>query len=139
MPRVKAIDHVAMVVTDLQNGLSFWRDALGMDVREIKNVPAEGSRIAFLPVDAAQIELILPTMQDSGVAKFLVKRGPGMHHICLEVDDLEGMLIELKSRGLRLINETPRLAEGGLMYAFVHPDSAGGVLVELYQKSPQSL
>ncbi len=134
MPKVKAIDHVAMVVTDIQNGLSFWRDALGMDVREIKELPAESSRIAFLPLGASQIELILPTTQDSGVAKFLVKRGPGMHHICLEVDDLEGMLVELKSRGLRLINETPREAEGGLKYAFVHPDSAGGVLVELYQK-----
>ncbi len=133
MPRVKSINHVAMVVADMEKSLAFWRDALGMEVRQLRDVPAEGSRIAFLPLTGSEIELVLPTTEDSGIAKFLAKRGPGMHHICLEVDDLAGMLAQLKLRGFRLIHETPRLAEGGVKYAFVHPDSTGGVLVELYQ------
>ncbi len=135
MPKVKSIDHVAMVVADMQKSLSFWRDGLGINVSELREVPAESSRIAFLPLRGSEVELVLPTAEDTGIAKFLAKRGPGMHHLCLEVDDLEGMLAQLKLRGFRLINETPRRAEGGLSYAFVHPDSTGGVLVELYQKS----
>jgi methylmalonyl-CoA/ethylmalonyl-CoA epimerase len=133
MPRVKSINHVAMVVADMKTSLSFWKDALGMDVRELRDVPAESSRIAFLPLAASEVELVLPTTDDSGVAKFLAKRGPGMHHICLEVDDLDAMLAQLKTHGIRLIHEEARVAAGGVRYAFVHPESAGGVLVELYQ------
>jgi len=79
------------------------------------------------------VELVLPTTDDSGISKYLAKRGPGMHHICLEVDDIGGMLSQLKSKGVRLINEEPRKAADGKQYAFIHPESAGGVLVELYQ------
>ena len=134
MPKVVSINHVAMVVGDLDASLSFWRDALGMELGELRDVPAESSRIAFLPLAGSEVELVLQTTEDSGVAKFLAKRGPGMHHICLEVDDLEAMLAQLKARGIRLIHEEPRTASGGIRYAFVHPESAGGVLVELYQK-----
>ena len=133
MPKVKAINHVAVVVDDMDKSLSFWRDALGIRLQELRDVPAEKSQVAFLPLAGSEIELVKPTSDDSGIAKYLAKRGPGMHHICVEVDDIEGMLAQLKSRGIRLINETPRLAADGKKYAFVHPESTSGVLVEIYQ------
>ena len=133
MPKIKRINHVAMVVPDMDQALSFWRDALGMDLHELRDVPSEQSQVAFLPLPGSEVELVRPTTVDSGIAKYLAKRGPGMHHICLEVDDIEGMLSQLKARGVRLINETPRSAADGKRYAFIHPESTGGVLVELYQ------
>ena len=133
MPKVKQINHVAVVVRDMEKALLFWRDALGMEMHELREVPAEKSRVAFLPLPGSEVELVLPTTEDSGVAKYLAKRGPGMHHICLEVDDIEGMLSQLKSKGVRLINEEPRTAADGKRYAFIHPESTSGVLVELYQ------
>lgn len=133
MPKVKAIHHVAVVVEDMEKSLAFWRDALGMDLHELRDVPAEKSQVAFMPLDGAEVELVMPTTDDSGIAKYLAKRGAGMHHICLQVDDIVGMLSQLKSKNIRLINEEPRKAEDGKQYAFIHPESTGGVLVELYQ------
>ena len=133
MSKVEAINHIAVVVDDMEKSLSFWRDALGMDLHELRDVPAEKSQVAFLPLAGSEIELVKPTSDDSGIAKYLAKRGPGMHHICVEVDDIEGMLAQLKSKGIRLINEEPRIAADGKKYAFVHPESTSGVLVELYQ------
>ena len=133
MAKIKQIDHVAVVVDDMDKSLSFWRDALGLQMTELHDVPAEKSRIAFLPAGEAEVELVQPTTADSGIAKYLAKHGPGMHHICLEVDDIERMLSQLKTKGVHLINEEPRTADDGKKYAFVHPDSTGGVLVELYQ------
>ncbi len=133
MSKVKAVNHVAVVVDDMEQSLSFWRDALGMDLHELRDVPAEKSQVAFLPLAGTEIELVKPTSDDSGIAKYLAKRGPGMHHICVEVDDIEEMLTQLKSKGIRLINEEPRVAADGKKYAFVHPESTSGVLVELYQ------
>jgi len=133
MPTIKRIHHVAVVVNDLDQSLSFWRDALGMDLHELRDVPAEQSQVAFLPLAGTEVELVRPTTTDSGIAKYLAKRGPGMHHLCLEVDDVAGMLAQLKAKGVRLINEEPRVAADGRKYAFVHPESTGGVLVELYQ------
>jgi methylmalonyl-CoA/ethylmalonyl-CoA epimerase len=134
MPKVNSIDHVAVVVDNLEASLSFWRDALGIELRGLNDVPAEASRVAFLPVGQSDVELVLPTSLDSGVAKYLAKRGPGMHHLCLEVDDLMGMLRQLSAKGVRLINDEPRTSADGKTYAFVHPESTGGVLVELYEK-----
>ena len=133
MPKIKAINHVAVVVEDMEKSLAFWRDALGIELRELRDVPAEKSQVAFLPLAGAEVELVRPTTDDSGIAKYLAKRGPGMHHLCLEVDDIQGMLAQLKARNIRLINEEPRLAADGKKYAFIHPESTGGVLVELYQ------
>ena len=133
MPIVKHIHHVAVVVDNMQNSLSFWRDALGIDLHELRDVPAEKSQVAFLPLAGSEVELVMPTSEDSGIAKYLAKRGPGMHHICLEVDDIAGMLAQLRSKNVRLINEEPRTAADGKQYAFIHPESTGGVLVELYQ------
>jgi len=133
MPSIKQINHVAVVVEDMQKSLSFWRDALGIDVHEVRDVPAEMSQVAFLPLAGSEIELVQPTSDDSGIAKYLAKRGPGMHHICLEVDDIDGMLAQLAAKNVRLINEQPRTGTDGKKYAFIHPESTGGVLVELYQ------
>jgi len=133
MPKVKKINHVAVVVDDMEKALSFWKDALNMDLHELRDVPAEQSQVAFLPLPGSEVELVMPTTDDSGIAKYLSKRGPGMHHICLEVDDIEGMLEQLRSKNVRLINEEPRTTSDGKKYAFIHPESTAGVLVELYQ------
>jgi methylmalonyl-CoA/ethylmalonyl-CoA epimerase len=133
MPSIKKINHVAVVVDDMEKALSFWRDALGMELYELRDVPAEKSQVAFLPLKGSEVELVVPTSEDSGIAKYLSKRGPGMHHICLEVDDIIGMLTQLKTKGVRLINEEPRTSADGKKYAFIHPESTSGVLVELYE------
>jgi methylmalonyl-CoA/ethylmalonyl-CoA epimerase len=133
MTKIKAINHVAVVVDDMDKALSFWQDALGIQLHELRDVPAEQSKVAFLPLAGSEVELVMPTTQESGIAKYLAKRGPGMHHLCLEVDDIDGMLDQLKGKGVRLINEHPRTAADGKRYAFIHPEATGGVLVELYQ------
>jgi len=133
MSKVLRIDHVAMVVEDLEATLSFWRDGLGLELSQIEEAPAEKSQVAFLPVGGSEVELVVPTSDDSGLKRYLEKRGPGMHHLCLEVDDIEGMLGRLRAKGIQLINETPVLGAKGRRYAFIHPKSANGVLVELYE------
>jgi methylmalonyl-CoA/ethylmalonyl-CoA epimerase len=133
MPKIKQINHVAVVVEDMQQALHFWRDALNIEMHELRDVPAEMSQVAFLPLAGSEIELVQPTSDDSGIAKYLAKRGPGMHHICLEVDDIDAMMAQLTAKNVRLINEQPRTAADGKKYAFIHPQSTGGVLVELYQ------
>jgi methylmalonyl-CoA/ethylmalonyl-CoA epimerase len=135
MPKITAVNHIAVVVNDMEKSLAFWRDALGIELHELRDVPAENSQVAFLPLAGAEVELVLPTTDDSGIAKYLAKRGPGMHHICLEVDDIEGMMARLREKNIRLINEEPRTSRDGKKYAFIHPESTGGVLVELYQVS----
>lgn len=133
MSAIKKINHVALIVEDLEAALSFWRDTLGIELTHIEEVPAENSMVAFLPVGETEIELIKPTTNDSGLAKFLEKRGAGMHHICLEVDDIDMLLSQLKEQGIQLINETPLTGTGGKKYAFIHPKSTFGVLIELYE------
>jgi methylmalonyl-CoA/ethylmalonyl-CoA epimerase len=133
MPKIKKIDHVALVVADIDEALNFWQDSLGLKLDHVEDIPRENSAIAFLPLGQSEIELVQPTTDDSGVAKYLQKRGPGMHHICLEVDDIEGMLAQLKAKEIRLIHEEPVVAESGKKYAFIHPKAAFGVLVELYE------
>jgi methylmalonyl-CoA/ethylmalonyl-CoA epimerase len=133
MAKVKRIDHVAILVDDLEKTLAFWRDGLGLELAHVEDVPAEKSMVAFLPVGCSEVELVKPTADDSGLARYLEKRGPGMHHVCLEVDDIEGMLKRLKKQGVQLINETPVVGSGGKKYAFIHPKSANGVMVELYE------
>ncbi len=133
MPTIKAVNHVAVVVDDMEKSLKFWRDALGIQLQELRDVPAEKSQVAFLPIAGAEVELVMATTDDSGIAKYLAKRGPGMHHLCLEVDDINGMMSQLIAKDIRLINEEPRTTADGKKYAFIHPESTGGVLVELYQ------
>lgn len=133
MPAVKKINHIAILVDDLDASLHFWQDALGLALTHTEEVPGEQAAIAFLPTGDSEIELVRPTTDDSGLARYLEKRGPGMHHICLEVDDIAGMLAQLKAKGIQLINEEPKIGADGRKYAFVHPKSAYGVMVELYE------
>jgi len=137
MPRIKKIDHVAIVVEDIESALEFWHDALGLELSHVEDVPSQQSVVAFLPAKESEVELVRPTSKESGVARYLDKRGPGMHHICFEVYDIEETLSHLKSKGIRLINEVPQIGTGGKKIAFVHPESTHGVLVELYELSAQ--
>jgi methylmalonyl-CoA/ethylmalonyl-CoA epimerase len=132
MPTLKKINHVAIVVADIDEALKFWRDALGIEMSHLEDVPSQKAQVAFLPLGDSEVELVKPTADDTGAAKFLAERGGGMHHLCFETDDLAGMLTDLKEKGLRLINEEPIVLPGRKM-AFVHPKSTGGVLVELYE------
>ena len=133
MATIKKVDHIAIIVEDIDEALIFWRDALGLELHHVEAVPDQESVIAFLPVGEGDIELVKPTTENSGVARYLKKRGPGIHHICLEVDDIQATLARLRSRDVRLINETPVIGAGGKKIAFIHPESTHGVLVELYE------
>lgn len=128
------INHIAIVVPDLDAAQAFWVEALGLPLERVASVPQEGVKVAFLPAGQGEIELLQPTDPESGVARYLEKRGPGIHHLCLEVDDLEATLARLKEAGVELITEQPRRNAEGRAYAFVHPRSTGGVLVELYAR-----
>ena len=132
MPEVKKINHVAIVVEDIDSALGFWRDVLGLELDHIEEVPSQASKVAFIPLGDSEVELVEPIAPDSGLSKYLEKRGEGLHHLCLEVEDIEGMLASLKEKGARLINETPLELPGRKM-AFIHPKTANGVLIELYE------
>ena len=126
------INHVAIVVQDIDAALKFWKQTFGLELDHVEDVPSQKSKVAFLPLGESEIELVQPTTTDSGLVNFLEKRGEGMHHICIEVEDIDATLAELKSKGVRLINDVPEELPGRKM-AFVHPKAANGVLVELYQ------
>jgi len=132
MSQAKKINHVAIVVRDIDESLKFWETALGLKLHHVEDVPSQASKVAFIPVGESEIELVQPTTEDSGMAAYLEKRGEGMHHLCVEVDDIEAKMQELRDAGIRLINQTPEVLPGRKM-AFIHPKSASGVLVELYE------
>lgn len=132
MPEIKKINHVAIVVEDLDAALRFWQDQLGLKLDHVEDVPSQASRVAFMPVGDSEVELVQPTDQGTGLAKYLEKHGEGLHHFCIEVDDLEAILTQLKAKEVRLINEEPVELPGRRM-AFIHPKAASGVLVELYE------
>lgn len=133
MTNLKRIHHIAILVEDIDASLIFWHETLGIEPSRIDDIPQEASRIAVLPLGETEIELVQPTTSDSGLSRFLEKRGPGMHHLCFEVADLQSMLLQLKAKGVQLINEQPNIGENGTLYAFIHPKSTNGVLLELYQ------
>jgi methylmalonyl-CoA/ethylmalonyl-CoA epimerase len=133
MPEIKHIHHIAILVENLDTSLSFWQDILGLIPSKVTEIPEESARIAFFPLGESEVELVQPTSADSGLSRYLEKRGPGMHHLCLEVTDLSALLVHLRANGIQLINDEPKIGEGGKLYAFIHPKSANGVLMELYQ------
>ncbi len=135
MPR--RIDHVAIIVRDIEQALIFYRDTLGIAPSEIKEVPSEQVRIAFLPMGGpggSEIELIEPTAQNGALLKFLEKRGEGLHHICLEVDDIENALLEMQEKGAPVLDKQPRTAAEGRAI-FLHPKGTNGVLLELLERA----
>jgi methylmalonyl-CoA/ethylmalonyl-CoA epimerase len=134
MPR--RIDHVAIIVHNIEQALAFYRDTLGITPREIKEVSTEQVRIAFLPMGGpggSEIELIEPTNPDSSLARFLEKRGEGLHHICLEVDDIDAALVDMQAKGAPVLDKQPRLAAEGRAI-FLHPRGTNGVLLELVER-----
>jgi LAO/AO transport system kinase len=128
------LDHVGIAVQDIDKALAFFRDALGLEVEVPEEVASQRVRARFIPVGESSIELLEATASDSAIAKYVEKRGPGIHHITLRVDDIRAMLAQLKARGVRLVDEEPRSGAEGSLVAFVHPSAAHGVLVELKQK-----
>jgi len=129
----RGIDHIGVAVSSLSDALAFYRDALGLRVEAPEEVASQRVRAHFIPVGDSAIELLEATAEDSPIAKYLAKRGPGLHHITLRVDDIRAALAHLKAKGVRLIDETPREGAHGALVAFVHPAGAHGVLVELKQ------
>ncbi|HQN68704.1 MAG TPA: methylmalonyl-CoA epimerase [Anaerolineaceae bacterium] len=129
---IKKINHVAIAVKDIEAALDFWESKLGLKLDYIEEVPSEASRVAFIPIGDSLIELVQPTRDDTGMAAYLEKRGEGMHHLCVEVENIDETFNRLKEQGVRLINTEPQVLPGRKM-AFIHPKAANGVLVELYE------
>ena len=127
------IEHIGIATRALSEALLFWRDALGLEVSETEEVSGQKVRVAMLPVGESRVELLEPTSEDSPIAKFIEKRGAGIHHIAVRVSDIRESLARLKEQGIRLVDETPRIGAGGCLVAFVHPSSANGVLLELVE------
>lgn len=127
------INHLGIATKDISEALKFWEEALGLENRHTEVVEDQKVRVAMLPVGETRIELLEPTAEDSPITKFLEKRGGGIHHIAVEVEDIRASLEKLKSAGVRLIDEEPRVGAEGCLVAFVHPKSANGVLLELTQ------
>jgi methylmalonyl-CoA epimerase len=133
------LDHVGIAVKDLSAALAFYRDALGLHVEAPEDVASQRVRAHFIPTGEASLELLESTASDSAIARYIDKRGPGLHHITLRVEDIQAALDQLKTKGVRLVDEQPRPGAEGALVAFIHPSSAHGVLVELKQASPQPL
>ena len=129
------LDHVGIAVADLDAALRFYRDALGLDIQPPEEVPSQKVRVHFASLGASSLELLEATAPESPIARFIDKRGPGIHHITLRVEDLAEALAQLRARGVRLIDQAPRNGAEGALVAFIHPASTGGVLVELVQKA----
>ncbi len=131
--KAKGVDHVAIAVKDLPRAIAVYRDALGLDLAEEEEVAEQQVRTAIFGRGMGRVELICPTTDDSGVARFLAKRGEGLHHLCIEVEDIDASLTQLKAQGAPLIDESPKPGAGGARVAFIHPRGTGGVLIELRQ------
>ena len=127
------LDHVGIAVANLADALAFYGDALGLEIETPEVVASQRVRVHFVPVGESGLELLEATADDSPIAKYVAKRGPGLHHITLRVEDIGAALARLKERGVRLIDEAPRAGAHGSLVAFIHPSSAHGVLVELKQ------
>ena len=128
------VDHIGIATNSIEEGLAVWRDALGLKVDAREEVKEQGVKVCMLAVGDTHVELLEPLGPETSVGKFLAKRGPGMHHIAIKVDDIHASLAELKNKGARLIDETPRVGAGGCLVAFIHPSSFNGVLLELVQQ-----
>lgn len=130
---ITRIDHIGIAVNNLDEALKVYRDGLGLEVTHVADEPEQKVKVAFLPRGGSEIELLEPYPGDGPVRKFMDKRGEGIHHVCVEVDDIEAALARLNAQGVQLIDTTPRMNSRGQKIAFIHPKGAHGVLIELYQ------
>ena len=135
-PLGERIDHIAIVVQDLDAALRVYHDVLGLPLERVEEVPAEKVKVAFLPLPKGdgEVELVQPTADDTGIARYLAKRGEGMHHICFEVDDIQAAMAKMAASGLQVLEEEPRVGSQAQKYVFIHPKTAHGVLIELYER-----
>ena len=130
----KKIDHIGVAVKNLENSLHLFKDILGMQYSGEEVVEEQNVKVAFLPIGESEIELLESTSPDGNIARYIEKKGEGIHHIAFEVDDLESMLEELQQKGIRLIDKEPRYGAGGTRIAFLHPKNTNGILVELCER-----
>ena len=127
------LDHIGIATRGIDQAMDLWRDSLGLALEHTEEIAEQGVRVGMIPLGETQVELLEPLSDDSPVGRFLEKRGPGIHHIAIRVDDIRAELAKLKKKGARLIDETPRTGAGGCLVAFIHPSSTGGVLLELVE------
>lgn len=135
MPKIEAIDHIAIATDDLDASLKLWEEALGIRCDHVEEIPERGIRVAFLPVGPTRIELVTPMRDGSEVSKFIAERGGGIHHIALRTADVDGDVRELTDKGVRIAQQ-PALGAHGCRVAFLHPKATGGVLLELSTPPP---
>jgi methylmalonyl-CoA/ethylmalonyl-CoA epimerase len=129
--KAKGLDHVAIAVKDLDKATAFYRDVFGLELTHVEEVPEQQVKAAIFGQGMGRVELICPTVKESGVARFLEKRGEGLHHICIEVEDIDAAMAELRAQGAPLIDQAPKPGAGGARVAFIHPKGTSGVLTEL--------
>ena len=127
------IDHIGIATNGIDDAARFYLESLGLQVEHVEEVASQKVRVAMIPVGESRLELLEPTSEDSPISKFLAKRGPGIHHIAVRVQDIRASLAELRQKGARLIDEQPRAGASGCLVAFIHPSSTGGVLLELVE------
>lgn len=127
------IDHIGIATREIESALAMWQENLGLVVEKTEDVLEQGVRVAMLPIGDTRIELLEPLGEETPVGRFIEKRGPGIHHIAIRVDDIRAALANLKTKGVKLIDEAPRIGAGGCLVAFIHPTSTNGVLLELVQ------
>ena len=132
--KLVVVDHIGIAVKSIEESMKFWGETLGMECKEIEEVAEQKVKVAFLPIKDTKVELLEATTEDSPVAKFIEKKGEGIQHIAIRVENIEEALEKLKSKGVKLIDEKPRKGAGGASIAFVHPSVTGGVLFELCQR-----
>lgn len=127
------LDHIGIATRQIDQAMLFWRDTVGLEFDSTEEIAEQGVRVGMLSLGETHVELLEPLSDDSPVGRFLKKRGPGIHHIAIRVDDIRAALAKLKTKGARLIDDTPRAGAGGCLVAFVHPSATDGVLLELVQ------
>ncbi|HSE30400.1 MAG TPA: methylmalonyl-CoA epimerase [Pyrinomonadaceae bacterium] len=127
------LDHIGLATRELEEGLALWRDTFGLEVDATEEIQEQGVRVAMLAIGDTHVELLEPLSPESPVGKFLARRGPGIHHLAVEVEDIHASLADLKKRGARLIDATPRVGARGCLVAFIHPATTNGILLELVQ------
>lgn len=133
----KKIDHLGIAVENIQEAIRLYKDILGLEYRGEEEVAEQKVRTAFFPLGESSIELLEPTSEDSPIAKFMAKKGPGIHHIALRVDDASKAIEAMKAQGIQMIDEVPRIGAHGAKIAFIHPKSTPGVLIELCQREQE--
>lgn len=132
--KTTVVDHIGIAVKSIDESLKFWEGALGIECHGVEEVADQKVKTAFLPINDTEVELLEGTSPESPVSKFIEAKGEGIHHLAIRVENLEAALEELKAKGVRLIDEKPRLGAGGAKIAFIHPKATGGVLLELSER-----